>query len=132
METHHGSSVTIRSMRVIPWATTPAHDEGTQPPSTPPRRANGYTIQTPQTITAKLPGHMVLVDVKKVGRIPDGCSCRAHSRDFDQAAPPLIPRPKSGERGTLHSAIDGDLCSVRDASGGSMNCRRFNPSCASS
>ncbi|MFE9868450.1 hypothetical protein ACFYPZ_38280 [Streptomyces sp. NPDC005506] len=46
---------------------------------------------------------MVLVDVKKVGRIPDGCSWRAHSRDFDQAR--AAARTKAKERRTRLLAL---------------------------
>lgn len=55
------------------------------------------------------PEHMVHLDVKKTGRIPDGGGWRAHGRDSAEAR--AVARTK--ERGTrtgyvyLHSAIDG-------------------------
>lgn len=39
---------------------------------------DGDTNRKPRTIVAKRPGHMIHVDVKKVGRIPDGGGRRAH------------------------------------------------------
>ena len=58
-------------------------------------------------ITARAPGHMVHLDVKKIGKIPDGGGWRAHGRD-SQAG-------RASKRGAgrrvgytyLHSAIDG-------------------------
>src|SRR5665647_3564408 len=41
---------------------------------------DGSTNRTPGKITARYPGHMVHLDVKKVGRIPDGGGWRAHGR----------------------------------------------------
>lgn len=55
------------------------------------------------------PGHMVHLDVKKVGRIPDGGGWRAHGRGSEQAKQ-VDRQKKSGERGGyvyLHSAVDG-------------------------
>ncbi len=51
---------------------------------------------------------MVHVDVKKVGRIPDGGGWRAHGRGSDQAKT-VNRRRKPGRGGYvyLHSAIDG-------------------------
>lgn len=63
----------------------------------------------PRKITARRPGHMVHVDVKKVGRIPDGGGWRAHGRGSEQAKN-VEHRKKKGERGGyiyLHSAVDG-------------------------
>ena len=45
---------------------------------------NGQSNRTPGKITARWPGHMVHLDVKKVGRIPDGGGWRIHGRDSDQ------------------------------------------------
>jgi transposase InsO family protein len=63
----------------------------------------------PGKITARWPGHMVHLDVKKVGRIPDGGGWRIHGRHSDQAK--TVGRAKSAgaRRGYtyLHSAIDG-------------------------
>lgn len=52
---------------------------------------------------------MVHIDVKKVGRIPEGGGWRAHGRDSDHARI-VAHRKKKTERGGyvyLHSAIDG-------------------------
>jgi transposase InsO family protein len=70
---------------------------------------NGESNRAPQRIIAKRPGHMIHIDVKKVGRIPDGGGWRVHGRGTDQAK--AVARAK--KRGTrtgyvyLHSAIDG-------------------------
>jgi hypothetical protein len=70
---------------------------------------SGDANREPQKIIAVRPGHMVHIDVKKVGRIPDGGGWRVHGRDSQQAR--TVARTKS--RGTragyvyLHSAIDG-------------------------
>lgn len=67
----------------------------------------GELNKKPGTITARFPGHMLHLDVKKVGRIPDGGGWRAHGRGTDKA--------RKAKRGPgarvgytfLHSAIDG-------------------------
>lgn len=41
---------------------------------------NGEVNRQPRKIQARRPGHMVHVDAKKVGRIPDGGGRRAHRR----------------------------------------------------
>ncbi|GAA3569325.1 hypothetical protein GCM10022222_61900 [Amycolatopsis ultiminotia] len=46
---------------------------------------DGDTNRAPRVTVAKRPGHMVHIDVKKVGRIPDGGGWRVHGRDSDQA-----------------------------------------------
>jgi hypothetical protein len=46
---------------------------------------NGQSNREPRKIRARHPGHMVHVDVKKVGRIPDGGGWRAHGRGSEQA-----------------------------------------------
>ena len=61
----------------------------------------------PQRIRAYWPGHMVHLDVKKVGRIPDGGGWWAHGRG---AAATLKAKQGPGARvgyTYLHSAIDG-------------------------
>ncbi|WP_192753398.1 IS481 family transposase [Actinopolymorpha pittospori] len=72
----------------------------------------GACNRRPGKITARYPGHMVHLDVKKVGRIPDGGGWRAHGRgsDADRAA----RRAKAKKNGAakagyvyLHSAVDG-------------------------
>jgi hypothetical protein len=42
--------------------------------------ADGHTLRVPQPIVARRPGYMVHVDVKKVGRIPQGGGWRVHGR----------------------------------------------------
>ena len=46
---------------------------------------NGENNRKPQVIVAKRPGQMVHVDIKKVGKIPDGGGWRAHGRGSEQA-----------------------------------------------
>jgi transposase InsO family protein len=69
----------------------------------------GASNRAPRTITACRPGHMIHLDVKKVGRIPDGGGWRAHGRGSDQAK--AVQRSKnSGVKAGyvyLHSAVDG-------------------------
>ncbi|MFP1151420.1 integrase core domain-containing protein, partial [Mycobacterium sherrisii] len=60
-------------------------------------------------ITARWPGHMVHVDVKKVGRIPDGGGWRVHGKGSAQARA-VASATKAGARAGyvyLHSAVDG-------------------------
>jgi transposase len=70
---------------------------------------NGENNREVKKIVAKRPGHMIHLDVKKAGRIPDGGGWRAHVRDSPEAR--AVARAKG--RGTrtgyvyLHSAIDG-------------------------
>ena len=45
----------------------------------------GATNRSARRIVARYPGHMVHLDVKKVGRIPDGGGWRTHGRGSDQA-----------------------------------------------
>lgn len=63
----------------------------------------------PKRIVARYPGHMVHLDVKKVGAIPDGGGWRAHGRGSEQAR--AAQRAKTaGTKGGyiyLHSAVDG-------------------------
>jgi transposase InsO family protein len=70
---------------------------------------NGETNRIQRRITASRPGHMVHIDVKKVGRIPDGGGWRAHGRNSPEAR--AIDRAKTRGMRTgyvyLHSAIDG-------------------------
>ncbi|WP_062735921.1 IS481 family transposase [Kocuria turfanensis] len=61
----------------------------------------------PRRIRAGWPGHMVHLDVKKVGRIPDGGGWRAHGRG--SAAAKQSKRGPGAKVGYtyLHSAVDG-------------------------
>ena len=63
----------------------------------------------PGKITARWPGHMVHLDVKKVGRIPNGGGWRIHGRDSDQAKAAGRAKSAGAKRGYtyLHSAVDG-------------------------
>jgi transposase len=45
---------------------------------------SGDSNREPGKLTARWPGHMVHLDVKKVGRIPDGGGWRVHGRDSAQ------------------------------------------------
>ena len=72
----------------------------------------GDTNRRPATIIARYPGHMIHLDVKKVGRIPDGSGWRAHGRgsDADRAAQRAKAKRHGGARAGyvyLHSAVDG-------------------------
>ncbi len=70
---------------------------------------NGDTDREPRKITARRPGHMVHIDVKKVGRIPDGGGWRVHGRGSDAAKATERTKTKTKRGGYvyLHSAIDG-------------------------
>ena len=54
-------------------------------------------------------GHMVHVDVKKVGRIPDGGGWRVHGRDSTQHRAAGRAKTAGARAGYvyLHSAVDG-------------------------
>ena len=70
-------------------------------------RTTGQTNRVSKPIVARFPGHMIHLDVKKVGRIPPGGGWRAHGRG--------TPKAKASKRGKgarigytyLHTAIDG-------------------------
>jgi len=70
---------------------------------------DGEPLRTPGKITARYRGHMVHLDVKKVGRIPDGGGWRVHGRDSEQHR--AAGRAKTGGARAgyvyLHSAVDG-------------------------
>jgi len=70
---------------------------------------NGDTNREPQKIIARRPGHMLHVNVKKVGRIPAGGGWWAHGKNSAHARR-VARRKGKTERGGyvyLHSAIDG-------------------------
>ncbi|MFI6448027.1 IS481 family transposase [Kitasatospora sp. NPDC050543] len=69
----------------------------------------GETNREPRKIHARRPGHMAHVDVKKVGRIPDGGGWRAHGRGSDQAKAADRAKARGAKAGYvyLHSAVDG-------------------------
>lgn len=66
-------------------------------------------LRPSQPIVARYPGHMVHLDVKKAGRIPDGGGWRAHGRDSEQARTALRAKTAGAKGGYvyLHSAVDG-------------------------
>lgn len=69
----------------------------------------GTTNRTPRKIIARWPGHMVHLDVKKVGQIPTGGGWRVHGRGSERAKQATRGRTR-GQRARytyLHSAIDG-------------------------
>ncbi|GAA2344030.1 hypothetical protein GCM10010416_77080 [Streptomyces caniferus] len=70
---------------------------------------NGESNRKQQKITARRPGHMIHVDVKKVGRIPDGGGWRVHGKNSDRAREVARHKNKSKRGGYvhLHSAVDG-------------------------
>ena len=70
---------------------------------------DGSTNRTVARIVARYPGHMVHIDVKKVGRIPDGGGWRAHGRGSAAAKAARRAKTKGARAGYvyLHSAVDG-------------------------
>jgi len=69
----------------------------------------GDNNRDPGRIVARWPGHMAHLDVKKVGRIPDGGGWRIHGRGSDQKR--AVDRAKAAGARTgytyLHSIVDG-------------------------
>lgn len=70
---------------------------------------NDETNRQSQPITAKHPGQMIHVDVKKVGRIPEGGGWRVHGKGSDAAKAVARTKTRGAKTGYvfLHSAIDG-------------------------
>lgn len=70
---------------------------------------NGETNREVRKIVAKHPGHMVHLDVKKTGRIPDGGGWRAFGKDSSEARAVARAKTRGARAGYvyLHSAIDG-------------------------
>lgn len=70
---------------------------------------NGETNREPQKILAKRPGHMVHLDVKKSGRIPEGGGWRVHGKNSAEAKAVARTKKRGAKTGYvyLHSAIDG-------------------------
>lgn len=70
---------------------------------------SGESNRATRTITAHRPGHMVHVDVKKVGRIPEGGGWRAHRKGSPEAKAVERAKTKGARAGYvyLHSAVDG-------------------------
>ena len=69
----------------------------------------GKSNRTPRAIVARRPAHMVHVDVKKVGRIPDGGGWRVHGKGSVQAKAVAAATAAGARAGYvyLHSAVDG-------------------------
>jgi hypothetical protein len=69
----------------------------------------GENNREPRRIHARWPGHMVHLEVKKVGVIPDGGGWRARGRGSEQAKPSVRGRRCGGRTcyTYLHTAIDG-------------------------
>jgi transposase len=69
----------------------------------------GDSNRAPGRIIARWPGHMIHLDVKKVGRIPDGGGWRIHGRGSAQHRAADRAKTAGARRGYvyLHSAVDG-------------------------
>lgn len=69
----------------------------------------GAVNRRPGRIVARWPGHIIGVDVKKVGRIPDGGGWRIHGKNSSQSRAAERAKATTGRPGYvyLHSAIDG-------------------------
>ncbi|SEE76342.1 IS481 family transposase [Ruania alba] len=69
----------------------------------------GECNRSPGKITACWPGHMIHLDVKKVGRIPDGGGWRVHGRDSNQNRAAARAKDAGARAGYvyLHSIVDG-------------------------
>lgn len=63
---------------------------------------NGEPNRVPRRIIARRPGHMVHVDIKKVGRIPDGGGWRVHGRGSRSAW-----RTRNEAENALFAYMDG-------------------------
>jgi hypothetical protein len=70
---------------------------------------SGASNRVIKPIVARYPGHMIHLDVKKVGRIPEGGGWRTHGRGSDQAKAVERAKTKGARAGYVypHSAIDG-------------------------
>ena len=70
---------------------------------------DGENLRQPGKIVARFPGHMVHLDVKKVGRIPDGGGWRIHGRGSLQHKKSKRAQIRGFRTGYtyLHSAVDG-------------------------
>lgn len=69
----------------------------------------GESNRTARRIVARYPGHMIHLDVKKVGRIPEGGGWRVHGRGSDQHRATDRAKAAGARAGYvfLHSAVDG-------------------------
>ncbi len=64
---------------------------------------SGDTNREPQKIVARRPGHMVHVDVKKVGRVPDGGGWRVHGPEAPRRKTPSARRGRPSAAATSTS-----------------------------
>ena len=67
----------------------------------------GEQLPRPGKITARYPGHMIHLDVKKIGKIPDGGGWRVHGRGSEQALASKRTHKQKVGYTYLHCAIDG-------------------------
>lgn len=68
---------------------------------------SGESNRQPGKITARFPGHMVHLDVKKVGTIPTGGGWWAHGRGSKKALASKRAHKQRVGHTYLHSAVDG-------------------------
>ncbi|SFK97775.1 Transposase [Amycolatopsis sacchari] len=70
---------------------------------------SGENNRAPRPIVARWPGHMIHLDVKKVGRIPEGGGWRVHGRGSDHHRTTRRAKTAGARTGYvyLHSAVDG-------------------------
>ena len=68
---------------------------------------DGENLRSPGKITARYPGHIVHMDVKKVGQIPDGGGWRAHGRGSELALAGKRAHKQKVGYTYLHSMEDG-------------------------
>ena len=71
--------------------------------------SSGHSNRKPGKIIARWPGHMAHLDVKKVGRIPDGGGWRIHGRNSAQKRAVDRAKTAGAKAGYLylHSIVDG-------------------------
>lgn len=68
---------------------------------------DGEDLRRPRRIHARHPGHMVHMDVKKVGKIPDGGGWRVHGRGSEQALASKRTHSRKVGYTYLHTMKDG-------------------------
>ena len=81
------------------------------PPRTEPdprhHPGDGEDLRRPGKIIARYPGHMVHMDVKKIGKIPDGGGWRIHGRGSEKALASKRSHKQKVGYTYLHSMEDG-------------------------
>lgn len=65
---------------------------------------SGETSRVPRKIIARWPGHMVHIDMKKVGRTPEGGGWRIRGRDSDESRAVARAKTAGTERGSRPAA----------------------------